>query len=300
MCLATNEPGGPRRCSGDTRAAYEKSATTARALHARHEQLQRALTARDATDRYRAATALPRAQRDELLAGFTAGDIDALVDARRQQIRPAVDAAFAATPALRLADTPRDTTIAEHAEIPIYRPHGTETMPATCLDAGTAVYRTRRGDYAIAYQDGEAYRTIATASKYKTALTKANQIPALTPIDQPPGGIDDLQQQAHRAHADTALQLATRAAHGQLTTPDEQAAFLAERLTHAREEIVDAAAATPLHNEILDATTRHRHHQHHTAAQAAGDAARRAAEQAGQDPEPSWSGWRPRLCHLRG
>ena len=291
MCLATNEPGGPRRCSGDTRAAYEKSATTAHALHAQHEELQRALTAHDATDRYRAVTALPPAQRDELLAGFTTEDIDALVDARRQQIRPAVEAAFAATPELRLSDTPRDTTIAEHAEIPIHRPHGTDTMPATCLDAGTAVYRTRRGDYAIAYQviDGEAYATIATASKYKTALTKANQIPALTPLDQPPGGIDDLQQQAHRAHADTALQLATRAAHGQLTTPDEQAAFLAERLTHAREETVDAAAATPLHNEILDATTRHRHHQHHNAAQAAGDAARRAAEQAGQDPDAAYT-----------
>lgn len=80
--------------------------------------------------------------------------------------------------------------------------------------------------------------------------------PALTPTrspcshhpstNQPIGGIDDLQQQqAHRAHADMALQLATRAAHGQLTTPDEQAAFLAERLTSAREEIVDAATAPP-------------------------------------------------------
>ncbi|QIV79639.1 ADP-ribosyltransferase domain-containing protein [Mycolicibacterium frederiksbergense] len=289
MCLATTEPGGPRRCSGDTRAAYEKSATAAHTLDARHQQLHHALTAHDATDRHRAATALPPAQRDELLAGFTPEDIDALAEARRQQIRPAVDAAFAATPTLQLADTPRDTTIAEHAEISIHRPHGTDTMRATCLDANTAVYRTRRGDYAIAYQDGEAYRTIATASKYKTALTKANQIPALTPIGQPPGGIDDLQQQAHRARADTALQLATRAAHGQLTTPDEQAAFLAERLTHAREEIVDAAAATPLHNEILDATTRHRHHQQHIAAQAAGDAARRAAEPAGQDTDAAYT-----------
>lgn len=88
---------------------------------------------------------------------------------------------------------------------------------------------------------------IATCTTDATGAPMDNHIAVLTaPLDQPPiGGIDDLQQQAHRAHADTALRLATRAAHGQLTTPDRQAAFLAERLTHARDEIVDAASPTP-------------------------------------------------------
>jgi hypothetical protein len=44
-----------------------------------------------------------------------------------------------------------------------------------------------------------------------------------------------------------------------------------------------------LRNEILDATTRYRHRHRHDAAQAAGDAARRAAEQAGHDPDAAYA-----------
>ncbi|CAN5518560.1 hypothetical protein BH09ACT8_BH09ACT8_53260 [soil metagenome] len=99
---------------------------------------------------------------------------------------------------------------------------------------------------------------IATCTTDATGAPMDNHIAVLTaPLDQPPiGGIDDLQQQAHRAHADTALRLATRAAHGQLTTPDRQAAFLAERLTHARDEIVDAASPTPRRRHHTGGPTR--------------------------------------------
>lgn len=281
MCLASTDPGGPRRCSGDTRAGYQKSSAAAAALDAQRQRLLSQLITDPAEHR-------PSARHDELLARLAPAEVDTLIQARRDHLRPAVDAAFAALPA-HLTDTARDTTIAEHGEITIHRHSGTDTTPATLLDAHTAVYRTRRGDYAIAYEDGQAYRTIATASKYKTALAMANRIPTLNPLDQPPGGIDDLQQQAYRAHADTALQLATQAAYGRLTTPEEQSAFLAERLTHARDEIVDAAAATPLHNAVLDATLRHRHRQRLDAAQAAGDAAARAAAASGDDPEQAYT-----------
>lgn len=248
MCLASTDPGGPRRCWGDTPAGYQKSSAAAAALDSQRQQLLSELITGSAEH-------LPSARHDELLAGLTPAELDTLIQARRDRMRPAVDAAFAAMPP-QLTDMARDTTIAEHGEITIHRHSGTDTIPATVLDAHTAVYRTRRGDYAIAYQDGQAYRTIATASNYKTSLAMANRNPTLSLLDQPPGGIDDLQQQAYRPHADTALQLATQAAYGRLTTPEEQSAFLAERLTHARDEIVDAAAATPLHNAILDATLR--------------------------------------------
>lgn len=278
MCLASTDPGGPRRCSGDTRTGYEKSTAATEALDAqRRELLTRLITEPN--------TEPPSARRDEVLAALTPDEVDALIQARRNHLRPAVDEAFANLPA-HLSGAARDTTIAERGEILIHRPGGTDTTAATLLDAGTAVYRTRRGDYAIACIDGEAYRTIATASKYQTALTMAHRIPTLHPLDQPPpGGIDDLQQQAYRAHADTAQQLATQAAYGRLPTPEDQAAFLAERMTQARDEIVDAAAATPLHNAVLDATLRHRHRQHLDAAQAAADAARHAAQLAGDDPD---------------
>lgn len=281
MCLASTEPGGPRRCSGDTRTGYEKSTATTEALDDQRRQLLTRLITEPNTHQ-------PSARRDELLAGLTTDEVDVLIQARRDHLRPAVDEAFTNLPA-HLSDATRDTTIAERGEILIHRPGGTTTTAATLLDAHTAVYRTRRGDYAIAYQDGQAYRTIATASKYKTALAMANRIPTLNPLDQPPGGIDDLQQQAYRAHADTAQQLATQAAYGRLTTPEEQSAFLAERLTHARNEIVDAAAATPLHNAVLDATLRHRHRHRLAAAQAAGDAAARAAATSGDDPEQAYT-----------
>lgn len=281
MCLASTEPGGPRRCSGDTRTGYDKSTATTEALDDQRRQLLTRLITEPNTHQ-------PSARRDELLAGLTTDEVDALIQARRDHLRPAVDEAFTNLPA-HLSDATRDTTIAERGEILIHRPGGTTTTAATLLDAHTAVYRTRRGDYAIAYQDGQAYRTIATASKYKTALAMANRIPTLKPLDQPPGGIDDLQQQAYRAHADTAQQLATQAAYGRLTTPEEQSAFLAERLTHARNEIVDAAAATPLHNAVLDATLRHRHRHRLAAAQAAGDAAARAAATSGDDPEQAYT-----------
>lgn len=285
MCLATNDPGGPRRCSGDTRAAYQKSAAATDALTAQAQQLHTELTVRTVTEHLAAAHG---PQRDELLATLTDTDVDALITAYRADIRPNVDAAFAALPPHLTGDV-RDTTIAEHAQIPVHRPGGlVDTTPATLLDANTAVYRTRRGDYAIAYRDGEAYKTLATASKYKTAITMANRIPVLTPLDHPPGGIDDLQQQAYRAHADTALQLATQAAYGRLPSPDEQQAFLAEHLTHARDEIVDAAA-TPLRTELLDATARHHHRQRLAAAEAAGQAARHAATQAGDNPEQAYT-----------
>lgn len=281
MCLATNDPGGPRRCSGDTRAAYQKSAAAADHLDAQKQHLHTQLAVQ-------ALDTAPGPQRDELLANLTDTDVDALIAARAAAIRPAVDAAFEALPP-HLSGAARDTTIAERTQIPIHRPGGVDTTPATLLDANTAVYRTRRGDYAIAYRDGQAYRTLATASKYKTAITMANRIPVLTPFDQPPGGIDDLQQQAYRSHADTALQLATQAAYGRLPTPDEQQAFLAEHLAHARDEIVDAAAATPLRTELLDATARHHHRQRIAAAEAAGHSARHAAAASGDDPELAYT-----------
>ncbi|MEU0498017.1 hypothetical protein [Mycobacterium sp. NPDC006124] len=286
MCLATNDPGGPRRCSGDTRAAYERSAAATDALTAQHQQLHAQLTAHTVTEYLAAA---PSPQRDELLANLTDTDVDALITARRTNIRPDVDAALAALPAY-LTGAVRDTTITERAEIPIHRPGGSvDTTSATLLDADTAVYRTRRGDYAVALRDGQAYRTLATASTYKTAITMANRIPVLTPLDHPPGGIDDLQQQAYRSHADITLQLATQAAYGRLPTPDEQQAFLAEHLTHARDEIVDAAAAAPLRTELLDATARHRHRQRLAAAETAGQAARRVASLSGDDPDQAYT-----------
>nr|WP_099020927.1 hypothetical protein [Mycolicibacterium palauense] len=286
MCLATNDPGGPRRCSGDTRATYQKSAAATDALTDQHQQLHTQLAARTVTEHLAAP---PSPHRDELLANLIDTDIDALIATRRADIRPDVDAAFAALPA-HLTGADRDTTITERAEIPIHRPGGSaDTTSATLLDADTAVYRTRRGDYAVALRDGQAYRTLATASTYKTAITMANRIPVLTPLDHPPGGIDDLQQQAYRSHADITLQLATQAAYGRLPTPDEQQAFLAEHLTHARDEIVDAAAAAPLRTELLDATARHHHRQRLAAAETAGQAARLAASLSGDDPEQAYT-----------
>jgi hypothetical protein len=55
---------------------------------------------------------------------------DALITACRADIRPAADAAFATLPP-HLSGAVRDTTIAEHAEIPIYCPGGlVDTTPA--------------------------------------------------------------------------------------------------------------------------------------------------------------------------
>lgn len=255
MCLATNDLGGPRRCSADTRAAYQKAADHVTHLEHAYEELSAAITGLDAADRYAAAIALPPDQRDEALANLTPQQIDALSQLRRTAIRPDVDAAFADTAPLELTDATRDTSSKTYGDILAHRAHGTEPVHAQLIDPDLAVWRQpSRGDYAIAYRDGDAYRTIVTASKYKTVITMIERIPILTPLQPPGGGVDDLQQQAHRAKADTALQLATQAVYGRLPNLEAQQAFLAERLAHARDEIVDAAA-TPLHDEILDATT---------------------------------------------
>ncbi|MCV7225275.1 hypothetical protein [Mycolicibacterium komossense] len=84
---------------------------------------------------------------------------------------------------------------------------------------------------------------IATHRASTPVLAMAHQMTFFhTTLDHHPSAASTISSSRRTApHADTALQLATPAAHGQLTTPDKQAAFLAERLTHAREEIVDAA-----------------------------------------------------------
>ncbi|EHB48815.1 hypothetical protein MycrhDRAFT_5656 [Mycolicibacterium rhodesiae JS60] len=287
MCLASSDLGGPRRCSADTRTAYQKAADQVTHLEHACDELSTGITSLDA-HHYAAAMALPPDQRDAALANLTPHQIDALTQLRRTAIRPDVDAAFADTASLELTTATRDTSSKTYGDILVHRAHGTDPVHAQLIDPDIAVWRQpSRSDYAIAYRDGDAYRTIVTASKYKTAITMIDRIPILTPLDQSPGGIDDLQQQAHRAKAGTALKLATQAAYGRLPNPEAQQAFLAEHLTHARDEIVDAAAA-PLHDEILDATTRHRENQRHAAAHAAATTARHDALSAGQDPDTAY------------
>lgn len=187
MCLGTRDPGGPRRCSGDTRAVYQKAADHVTQLEHAYDELSTGITGLDADAYYTAAMALPPEQRDEALSNLSPHQIGALSQLRRTTIRPDVDAAFADTAPLELTDATRDTSSKTYGDILVHRAHGTEPVHAQLIHPDIAVWRQpSRGDYAIAYRDGDAYRTIVTASKYKTAITMIERIPTLTPPNRLP------------------------------------------------------------------------------------------------------------------
>ncbi|MBY0285665.1 MAG: hypothetical protein K2X52_00720 [Mycobacteriaceae bacterium] len=91
----------------------------------------------------------------------------------------------------------------------------------------------------------DAFPALIATCRASTPVLAMAHFFDITPSTNHPSAASAISSSRRTATPDTALRLATREAHGQLTTPDKQAAFLAERLTHAREEIVDAASPTP-------------------------------------------------------
>lgn len=288
MCLASSEPGGPRRCSGDTRSTYQRRHDALESIEAARERLTTALAAHDPAATYRAAQTLPPAERDQYLAELTPLDIQDLARALNSDAEPAVDRALAATPDPTLSSAERDTTIKTTGEIAVCREGHSDTVETgTILDANTAIYRTASGSHAVGFRlnDQDSYTTIAVAGTHRAALAMANRIPVLDEFEPPAGGLDDLENQCYRAKADAAMELATQAAKNRLGTRDKQSAFLEERLDAARDEIIEAAGATPMLADVNAATARHRLAERQATADRHGQAAR-AAAQAAEDPDP--------------
>lgn len=292
MCLASSEPGGPRRCSGDTRSTYQRRQDTVDRVEQAQERLREALANYHPAAAYHAAHQLPPAERDRYLAELSPLDVQDLARTLNDDVAPAVDRALAATPDPELSSAERDTTMKTPGEITICQPGRPDTVVnATLLDANTASYRTGNGSHAVAFRlnDQQGYTPIAVASTHAAALTMANRIPVFTEFEPPAGGLDDLEHQCYRAKADAAMDLATQAAKNRLSTREEQSAFLEERLDAARNEIIEAAGATPMHAQINAATARHRLAQREAAAHRHGEAARAAAQAAGHsDPDSAY------------
>lgn len=288
MCLASSEPGGPRRCSGDTRATYQRRQAAVDGIEAARARLSNALASHDPAATYHAAHQLPAPDRDRYLAELSPLDVEDLARALNDDAAPEVDRAWATTPDPALSCTERDTSINTMGEITICRPGRSDTVEtAAILDANTAIYHTRNGSYAVGFRlnDQDGYTPIAVASTHRAAASMANRIPVLDEFEPPAGGLDDLEHQCYRAKADAAMELATQAAKDRLGTRDEQSAFLEERLDTARNEIIEAAGATPMRAEVNAATARHRLAQREAIAHRHGEAARAAAQAAG-DPDP--------------
>lgn len=288
MCLASSEPGGPRRCSGDTRSTYQRRQDTVDSIEAAREQLSAALAIHDPAETYYAALQLPPAERDRYLAELSPPDIQDLARALNDAAAPAVDRALAATPDPELSAAERDTT-KTMGEITLCQPGRPDTVvDAAILDSNAAVYRTGNGSQAVALRlnDQDGYTTIAVVPSYAGALNMANRIPVFEQFERPAGGLDDLEHQCYRAKVDAAMELAALAAKNRLGTREEQSALLEERLGTAREEIIEAAGATPMHAQINAATARHRLAEREAIAHRHGEVARAAAVAAG-DPDPN-------------
>ena len=282
MCLASTDPGGPRRCSADARTAYHRTRHRLEELITRQAELDE--TANTALlEAYTAANHLSAVDRDAFLAALTPEQVNTLADALNAHTRPAVDAAFDAIASPQLADTARTVTKQLAEAAPVRNTDGQiKTCSVTPLGDGLALYRIRQGAYAVALHDGQAYCPVAVTDKASRAMNLATRIPVTSPLQPPPpGGVDDLVEQAYRANRETALELAAAAAHNRLPDRAAQNTFLQERAAAARDEVVDAAAATPLRTDVLDASARHRHRQQLQGAEEAGQRAQAVAAAAG-------------------
>lgn len=180
------------------------------------------------------------AERDAYYASLTEDEVDAITRSINRQYAAEAAVAVQAGGPLELTGAQRDTSVYEHAKIPMETGNGITVVEGRKLDGGTAIYRRGSGDFVVLQRKGDAYFPVTTAYGKSDALEKANRIPLMTELGELPADATEMQRQAHAIKGELALDIATRAANGTAASAAAQTAILDKGMAGAAEKLADA------------------------------------------------------------
>ncbi|EHB48764.1 hypothetical protein MycrhDRAFT_5605 [Mycolicibacterium rhodesiae JS60] len=232
--------------------------------------------------KYGVATTLPAEERDEYCANLSPEDVETLARSLNRAVEADAAGALITGPQPSLlAGATRDTSVYTSGKFMMETGSGAVEVEGRLLDGGTAIHRRGSGDFLILQKRGDTYHGVAAANGKSAALNKANRIPMLAELPELPEGASDTEQQAHRIKNDVLMQLAGQAAEHHWNT-EQHDTFITDKMSEARDKLVDSVGAGPVRADIYDATKRHKKLVREKAAMAAGEQARTEALAAGK------------------
>ncbi|WP_063045056.1 ADP-ribosyltransferase domain-containing protein [Nocardia pseudovaccinii] len=217
------------------------------------------------------------ADRDAYYASLSDDEVDAIARSINRQYASDAAVALQAGGEPRLTGVARDTSVYEHAKLPMETGSGVTVVEGRKLDGGTAIYRRGSGDFVVLQRKGDVYFPVTTAHGKSDALAKANRIPIMTELGPLPADATDMQRQAYTVKADLALVVATKAANGTAASVAAQQKIIDDGMAGAAEKLADSAGGGVVRADIYEGTKRHKRAMREKAAHEAGEKARTAA-----------------------
>jgi hypothetical protein len=235
--------------------------------------------------KYAVSTIWPDDERDAYCANLSSADVEALARSLNRAVEAEAAGALDAgpQPAL-LSGAVRDTSVYTPATFPMETGSGVVEVEGRLLDGGTAIHRRGSGDFLILQKFDGVYHGVAAAGGKSAALNKANRIPLIGALPALAEGASDTEQQARHIKSQVLMQLAGQAAEHHWDA-DQHQHFIDDKMSEARDKLIDAVGAGPVRADIYDATKRHKKRMREKAAVAAGEQARAEALAAGKSVE---------------